>query len=155
MKKLLLLFSLLAIISCSKSDNGTENSSSSNLIGKWKLISRNGVAISSCEAQYPFLILNSNNIGTEGEARLMPNGSCIDDSRDIQFSVTGNELFVKEINTNPSNYIFETKRTIVSNNGSALKLKIFNVRQSGPSGQVTDEAIPLANQQEYLYNKVN
>ena len=154
MKKILFL-SIIVITSCSKSDNSSQNSTNTALTGKWKLISRNGVTISNCEAQYPLLILNSNNIGTEGEGRLMTNGSCIDDSRDIQFSVTGNELFVKEINTNPSNYIFETKRTIVSNDGNVMKLKIYNVRQSGLNGEIDDYTIPTADQKEWLYNKVN
>lgn len=150
-KSLLLLFSII-VLSCSKND---DNNSANNLIyGNWKLISTNGIAITDCEAQFPNLILNSNNMGNEGFGATL-NGNCIDDSRDIQFTLENNVLFVKEINTNPDNYIFETKRNITSISNSELKLKIFYVRQSNPSGGVDVDNIPTSEQTEYLYIKSN
>ena len=153
MKKSLLLLSSIIALSCSKNDDN--NSANNSIYGNWKLISVNGIAITDCEAQFPDLILNSNNIGNEGFGATLPNGNCIDDSRDIQFTLENNVLFVKEINTNPDNYIFETKRNITSISNSELKLKIFYVRQSNPSGGVDVDNIPASEQTEYLYTKSN
>ncbi|CAM3841696.1 lipocalin family protein [Flavobacterium gelidilacus] len=153
MKKSYLILITIITLSCSKNDdNETANNS---IYGNWKLTTANGIAITDCEAQFPNFILNTNNTGNEGFGATMPNGNCIDDSRDIQFTLENNILSVKEINTNPANYIFETKRTVTSITNSELKLKIFYVRQSNPSGGVDVDNIPASEQTEYLYLKEN
>ncbi len=156
MKKLLFLFTVITLLSCSKNEDDNSSVATASIVGKWHLTTllENGKPITgyTCDTNLDITEFTSGGQSINKYARTTPSNACIQETDNGNYTITDNIL--TDVQKSGNVTIFQGKYKIKELTATSLKLETISVFEGSSNGGTEYNINYTEGEEVYLYTKI-